>query len=126
MLNAYKASLNLRKRLKMNRLKKISEMKYFSKGMNFSMIQSLPTVSYFSVRPDGEKLLVKVLKGLCGALAFVFLLAFIPYYKLVTKRLIKKVSKHYEAKNNDMVQNDRLTSGFSRFSKAGYSMISKI
>ena len=48
-------------------------------------------------------------KALCGVLAFICLLAFIPYYKLVTKRLMEKVSKHrVEDKLKDAISYNRL------------------
>ena len=48
-------------------------------------------------------------KALCGVLAIICLLAFIPYYKLVTKRLMEKVSKHRVEDNfKDAVGHNRL------------------
>ena len=54
-------------------------------------------------------------KALCGVLAIICLLAFIPYYKLVTKRLMEKVSKHRVEKNlKDAISYNRLVFSLSQ------------
>ena len=116
----------------MNRFKKISEMKYCHKGLDFILWiiddvyqrRSTFAVSFAvglfghfqlicphssNANIDKKEWLKSSNKALCGVLAIICLLAFIPYYKLVTKRLMEKVSKHRLEKNlKDAISYNRL------------------